>query len=166
MRRLRSPLLPDPETGLPQKIDLLWGLPLDVRYTLECMDVAALELAREATTHPQAMADMFPLLRPTEPLRGKAPAVYLSHVRELLARAVQAADLVPGTDAECLCALLGAATRAPLNSSGCLLADRLFRRVMPGVALQGEPPHEPWPGACDELLIDAKRATRQPWRKR
>ncbi len=74
----------------------------------------------------------FGILCPSEPLEGKADDVYRSHARELVARVVAGENTRPGTTAEVLCCLLGAALKAPLDTSGLALADWLFAEVFPG----------------------------------
>lgn len=142
-------------------------LPPAVAGVFECMRVAELAILEAKRRQPDRACELdaaFILLRPTEPIRGKAPEVYRSHVVELLERVVAGDDTRPGTKAEALCALLGAATRAPLNAAGCLLADRLSFAVL-GYSAPGDPPHEPWPGAADELLRGARNATRVEGRR-
>lgn len=134
-----------------------------VRFTFDCMGVAEEELKKA-----EASA-AFPLLCPTPLLVGKSLNLYRSHARELIARFKAKEDTRPGTDAECLTALLHGALKAPLDSTAAALAERLFRGVFDADEVRrlglGEAPREPWPGASDELLTTLRRKLRVEERK-
>lgn len=122
------------------------------RRAFRLAEVAEAELACEGDP-PGA----FMLLMPPVSMFDKDPAVYRSHVRELLRRIARGEDTRPATDAECLCALSAASLDAPLSSTPAALFERLFARVMPGRVPAGDAVREPYVGACDELLGSMRR---------
>ena len=111
----------------------------------------------------------FGLLSPPHILRAKTLDLYRAHARELITRFKADEDTRPGTDAECLAALLEGSLRAPLDSTGGFLADTLFRRVFSAKDVErlglGEAPREPYTGAANELLGDLRRKLRVEGRR-
>lgn len=133
---------------------------------LRRMEIAEDEIARAKRRDPHRRKryhSAFLLLRPTEFFKGKADRVYRAHVRELLARVALGSDTRPGTAAEVLCGMLGAATVAPLNAQSAALTERLFQIVM-RQEVEGEPAREVWEGQVEEDFRAAKRKTRADWR--
>lgn len=143
--------------------DIVSGfLPVASKISVAFERMAAAErlIIEYKRAHPdksQELHGAFRWLCPSELLQGKDGKVYEHHAREILQRVMQGGDVFEPTAAECLCMLLGAALKAPLNSTGSALADKLFAQVF-GSAVQGKPAREPYPGACEELLIDVRRA--------
>ncbi len=82
----------------------------------------------------------FGVMCPSEPLRGKSNTVYKAHCEELMVRVMGTLDTRTATKAEVLCCLMGAALKAPLDTSGLALADWLFAEVFPDSRL---PMHQP-----------------------
>jgi len=105
----------------------------------------------------------FLLLKPSEVLQGKAVVVMKHHMREIVTRHQRGEDTRPGTDAEVLCGLLGAATVHPINSSGMALAARLAARVI-GIEM-GIDVRERYEGEIDEQLAFSRRKLSQEWRR-
>lgn len=134
-----------------------------VEAILGMIDVAEEEIARAKQEYP-SKADLidsaFTLFRPTDVLQGKCERVYRAHARELAVRIARGRDTRPGTAAEVLCGLLGAATIAPLNAEGGALAERLFGIVM-RQELGGEGFRPVWKGQVEEAFAEAQRKTRQ-----
>lgn len=125
------------------------------------------EIARAKRKYPDKADKVdlaFMLCKPTEVLKGKCDQVYKSHVRELIVRAMRGKDTRPGTAAEVLCGMLGAATLAPLNAEGAALVERLFRIVM-RQELDGEHFRPVWKGQVEDAFAEAQRKTAQPWRR-
>lgn len=134
---------------------------------MKLLDVAEQEIAigkKRFPRHAKSIDSNFMAYRPTEVLQGKTERVYRSHVRELITRVVRRNDLRPGTAAEILCGMLGAATIAPLNSEGAALTERLFQIVM-RQEIGGERFRPTWKGQVEEAYAFAKKKTRQSWRK-
>ena len=134
-----------------------------ITWTMEAIDIAAEEIEHAKARHPEAtraIEDSFFRVRPTEVLYGISMVVVRSHIRELLERAARGEDMKPGTEAECLRALLDLALVTPIDRQALALTDRLFESVMgtrPDNEVQ-EP--EPWAGASDELLAELRRKLR------
>ncbi len=95
------------------------------------------------------------------PLIDLTEEVYRHHCRELIARAANEQDLYPGTTAEVLQMLEQTSLRSPLNRQGIALYERLFREVFGSLPEGREPTPEPWEGATDEMLRDARRRLRK-----
>lgn len=106
----------------------------------------------------------FILCKPTDVLQGKCDQVYRSHVRELIIRTMRGKDTRPGTAAECLCGMMGAATIHPLNAEGAALVEKLFQIVM-RQELEGGKFRPVWEGQVEEAFAVAQRTTRQEWRR-
>lgn len=89
-------------------------------------------------------------------LDGLTDQVYRAHVAEQIQRSrSRTPRFEEATEAEILAGLLQAATVAPLRTSGMVLADRLFGRVM-GWRFEEAPTHEEWPGQFNEELTAAR----------
>jgi hypothetical protein len=103
---------------------------------------------------------LFLLCRPRAFFEGR-DRLYRAHVRELISRYACDEDMRPGTDAECLCALVETSFRAPLNSLGAYVYEFLFGRVIGQAELAeilgDHVSREPWPGAGQEMLVDLRR---------
>lgn len=145
-------------------LPVLPGAPHAIVAAFERMEIAEEEVRRARRLHPDArdrLEAAFPRLVPPDLMVNKAREVYRCHVRELLGRVVDGHDLTPGTDAEVMCVLSLLSLDAPLNATHATLYERIFTKVFPKVKLGGHGPREPWPGACDELLVTLrKRAAR------
>jgi hypothetical protein len=139
-----------------------------IRATFDMMGIAEEEIAdamRAARTRwVRARLDAsFGVLTPPPAMVGKASALYVYHVREMLARVASGADTRPGTDAEVLVGLLAASVVAPLDGTGTMLAEKLFRRVFPDaerVLGPGTGTHETYPGEMAARLEEARRVCR------
>lgn len=101
----------------------------------------------------------FMLLAPPAGMAELDPRVYRAHARELLERLRNAGparrtadkDLDVPTKAELLVALSNFSFKAPPSAVSARLMHKLFVDVM-GTSVDGDPPPEPFPGACEELL--------------
>lgn len=111
--------------------------------------------------HSERLHACFTLLQPSALLRGKDLDVYRHHCRELLERVARGADTRPGTIAEVLCGLMGAATRAPLTTDAGGFAEVLFQQVMPGRLAAGHVA-EQWAGQHAEILHEARHKLAVP----
>lgn len=101
---------------------------------------------------PERQSAIFRLLAPSEPLHGKSDTVYRVHVRELIRRSAEGRDTRLATKAEMLCAMLDAATVAPLSSNGAAIADHLFVECFGFLPGEAEATKEQWEGQVDEDL--------------
>jgi len=154
---MTEPIPPPPECvsiqqGIADVLESSWRT---VASTFDRMDIAVEEMDR-------AGVDCFHALLPPPCLGELADRFYRAHARELCLRVASGGDLAIGTLAEVVAALHGASLRAPLTHDGTGLQSRAFRGVMD---LLGEPMppwlvddwREPWDGAWDEMLSDARR---------
>lgn len=159
-------------SGLPAAVDLneIMGSRLGgwIKSAFDCMEMAEEEIARAQKRFPdkkQEIWESFMLLSPTEVLEGKTDRVYRAHARELLERVGRGQDTRKGTAAELLCAMLAAATAAPLNAQGAALTERLFTIVM-GRKLDEEGAFRPvWKGQVEEAYEWAAKRVYFDWRK-
>jgi len=140
-----------------------------VLKTFDVMEIAEEELARAGIN--RTGRDCFLALRAPESFHGLADWLYRAHARELCERARDGYDLRPGTVSEVIAGLHAASLIAPLSSDGTGLQFHCFLQVLdmlgmdrPSWALDDW--REPWEGAREDLLSDARRSTRQEWRKR
>ena len=142
-------------------------LPSSVADTFSLMAIAEEEITGAKKRHPEK-ADLihnsFLILRPSDPIYGKADCVYRSHVRELLERVAKGKDTKIGTIAEVLCVLLDTATKMPLNQEGQALTEYLFRLVFKR-SVDGTRPVEQWPGQIEEALSAAQKKVYFDWRR-
>lgn len=127
-----------------------------VNRTFACMAIAEDVIATSGCSPAQG-SEAFRVMCPSPVLRGKDPSVYRAHCDELIDRVLNGQSTDPATEAEVLCHLLDAALTAPLNAAGCALADHLFRRVMPGHVMLGEPLREVYEGQVAQDLAEARR---------
>lgn len=116
---------------------------------LDLIVIAEDVIANTQCTREQNRA-AFGLMCPPPILRGKCDVVQKAHFQELMDRVVAGADTRPGTRAECLCAMMGSALLAPLNTAGMVLTDWLFSQVMPGKDLGLSHVREQWNGQRDD----------------
>lgn len=121
----------------------------------ERMDIAENVITASGCTKAQGQV-AFGIMCPSAPLNRKCDEVYRAHATELVERVIAGEDTRPGTKAEVLCCLLGAALRAPLNTSGMALADHLFAQVMPGSRLPSTKAREFYQGQVAEDLAQAR----------
>lgn len=137
-----------------------------VRRTFELMEVAERVIKDQARrwrgrgAWERAQAS-FTLLEPSR-FVAVAEAVYEDHCREIVTRAARGEDTRPGTRAEVMLALSEASLRAPLDSTGAALFERVFREVLPDGARVldgGDAPREGYPGALGERMAEARRRT-------
>lgn len=98
-------------------------------------------------------------------LRELSEDVYRSHVRELLLRAANGADLRPATKAECLAALSAMSLTAPLTQDYSALMARLFNWIMKRTDPENTWTLESYPGACDEILVEMRKRLRDETRR-
>lgn len=129
------------------------GVPAMVAWTFDAMEIAERAMRR---LPPWA----FKVLCPSPVLSGLSLTLYEAHVTELVGRIRRREDTRPGTRAEVLAGLLAAATIAPLDATGCALAESIFVDVFKGKGpsvLEAERPREMYPGAMEERLADARR---------
>jgi hypothetical protein len=111
----------------------------------------------------------FRIMRPTDGFvndRTVALNIYGGHCDELATRILNGEDTRPGTDAEVLIGMLVAATVAPLNRDGMLVAVRAAARF-PKVAdvFTDVRVVERWAGQEAELMNEARRRTAADWRR-
>jgi hypothetical protein len=142
-------------------------LPSSVADTFSLMAIAEEEITGAKKRHPEKAGLIhrsFSILRPTDPIYGKADCVYRSHARELLERVAKGKDTRPGTIAEVLCVLLDTATKTPLNQEGQVLTEYLFQLVFK-ISVDGSKPVEQWPGQIEEALSAAQTKVHFDWRK-
>jgi hypothetical protein len=85
-------------------------------------------------------------------------------MREIARRFRDGEDTRPGTDAECLAGMLGAATIHPLSSHGLALTELLFERVMKKPLHDEKLGREKYPGAIEEELSFTRRKLCVPTR--
>jgi hypothetical protein len=143
------------------------NLPSAIIDVFSLMSIAEEEIAKAKERHPEKtdlLHCSFSILRPTDPIRGKAECVYRSHARELLERTAKGQDTKLGTIAEVLCVLLDTATKTPLNQEGQALTERLFQLVFKH-SVDGSKPVEQWPGQIEEALSAAQKKVYFNWRK-
>jgi hypothetical protein len=131
------------------------ALPINVTRAFERMGVAEEELAKhKLQAHPKA----FMHVCPPSTMTDKGLEVYRAHVIELCARIINQQPVEPATDAEILCVILDAATRAPLRSHIVQAAERLFRaRIATHVDQLGEPPPERFPQEVTEFIETTRK---------
>lgn len=125
-----------------------------IRHAFDCMDVAEELLAG------RDLPGLFLHLCPTDPIVGKATWLYRAHAEELITRAGRGEDLRPGTDAECLAALMDVATKAPLRQDAAAAVDLLWDRLDPPGHPPGGTPSESYPGAAEEVIAETRRKVR------
>lgn len=111
-----------------------------VNGVFDCMAVAE-EIIKAANLTPEVNRAVFGIMCPSDVLRGKSMDVYRAHARELVERAKVGEDTRPGTKAEVLCAMMGAALKAPLNAGGLALAEWLFSECFPGHSISRDAGH-------------------------
>jgi hypothetical protein len=133
-------------------------------WIFRCMEIVEEELA--GRDQPGA----FMLLCPNDVLGGKAEWLYRSHVRELLDRLEIGMDTRPGTDAECLAALMTVVTAMPVTERARAAVHELWSRVAPdGIKERGlgdlPPTREVWEGSNEECIEDVRKRMAQPERK-
>jgi hypothetical protein len=129
-----------------------------ITATFEAMRIA--ETIMQRYGNPKGL---FLLLRPTEVLQGVGKRALKAHMIEIAMRFKQGADTRPATAAEVLAGMLGASTKAPLNSTATLLCEKLSRRILR--YRSDYVGRETYPGQLREIYIEAKRKLTQPWRK-
>jgi len=155
----------EPDRGLEDIVQELAG-PV-IGSILRMLEITEEEIGRAKRKYPSKAHKIdlaFILCKPTEVLKGKCDQVYRAHVRELIVRAMRGADARPGTAAEVLCGMLGAATVSPLNAEGAALVERLFQIVM-RQELEGAKFRPVWEGQVEEAFAWAQRKMAQPWRR-
>lgn len=143
------------------------GIPTSIASVFELMRIAEDELDAYRTQHGAEPAGGFKLLCPPAGMSQLDHRVYRAHVRELLGRVKKLADdpraIVDtrlATNAECLVALLQAATTAPPRALYAGLIEKLFVEVfgtLPDGVDASRAPREPWTGAHEEELRSLQR---------
>lgn len=128
---------------------------MTVKATFEAMELAD-DLCEKAGNPP----GLFMALMPTPILRGMLPRLYESHARELVDRWSNKGDLCLGTKAEVLAGLMNTSLKAPLNSSGLALYEKLFRECTGSDVDTETLGREDYPGQLDEILSDSRRKLR------
>lgn len=124
------------------------------------MEIAEEEISDFMTRYPRQKdainACFFPL---RWVLDTEAPEpVFRHHVRELLQRVVDETSLSPGTVAEVLMMLHRTSLAAPLGAQSAALYVELFESVFGDTLGESDVViQEPWSGASQELLYDARR---------
>lgn len=130
-----------------------------IRHAFDCIDVAEELLAG------RDVPGLFLALCPTDPIAGKARWLYRAHAEELIGRAARGEDLRPGTDAECLAALMDVAARAPLRQDAAAAVDVLWDRIDPPGHPPGTGTPETHPGAAEEVIAETRRRIRVETRR-
>lgn len=134
-----------------------------IQVTFECMETAEREIRRARLTKAQG-ARVFRAVLPSSFLLDKSQDLYAAHVRELCARVKSGAKLAPGTDAECLAAILDTSLIAPLERNACAAADVLFVSVFPDKELPDHAPGESWAGAAADVISALRKKCTNPRR--
>ncbi len=126
--------------------------------------------------------DCFLALRPTDvllarygPLVGAGGELYRHHVRQLVDRCGQGKDMRPATDAELLCAFMGAATASPLIRRAHGLIQAMFNNTFPDFVFHDDPEvdrqikdpksYDAWGGQVEELIAQERQRQAQEFRK-
>jgi len=124
-----------------------------------------LDVCAEETRGRDVSSELWNALAPPPAMSGMIKEVYVSHVRELLARAEAKEDLSQPTKAELLAFISLCSLKAPLKDSVASLYARVMREVIGDVTCAcGESGcgmlsvREAYPGELDEMEFEFKRA--------
>lgn len=101
--------------------------------------------------------------------------VYRHHIRQLIQRQLDGEDLRPATDAELLCAFMGAALQTPLISRAHGLIMMLFQNIYPDFEFHDDPEidarikdpttYDAWGGEVEELIAEERMKQMVDFRK-
>lgn len=109
------------------------------------VDIAGDEIEQAAARHPQAADDLFHsfrlLLPAFEADAWGAEFVLRAHCRELLERVASGADTRPGTNVECLLAMVQVSKAVPLNGPAAGFYFRMWSGAFPDHELTGRDQH-------------------------
>ena len=135
-----------------------------VAFTFDCVGIAEEEL-KAAKLPKDQDSRVFRAGCPSPPLCDKGIGLYRAHIRELIERAREGADLRPATDAELLAVVSETSLIAPLSAGAVATAAYLFERVFPDQAdavfgSGNDRPRASWPGQVSEYLTDMRRKFR------
>lgn len=129
------------------------------------MEVADEEIERAMNMYPDARYLIYGSFLTIRPHFEMPERLYRMHMRELLERVATGQPLEPGTSAEILTAMHGAAGIIPLHNEPSALFAILFRELFPELVFEGlEMLSERYPGETDSLRaelvqkLSAKRA--------
>lgn len=135
------------------------GVP-SLGWLFDYMEIAEREIVEGEKKWPdkrKQIHNSFTLLCPPVSFRSKSHKLYESYCAELVERVAMGASLTTGTDAECLIALLSAATQAPLKSEYFAATKYLFKKVWGNQPWMGtDTPRESYAGALDEVISEIR----------
>lgn len=128
---------------------------------------ASMDIAEEVMAATGNVPGAFIHLQPSEVLRSKAEWLFRSHCYEIVERVKQGKDTRPGTQAECLAALMEAATQAPLGQDARAAVATLWANLAPpdlvATADGFAPAYSPH-GVAD-VIAETRRKMTCEWRK-
>jgi len=143
--------------------ELLARIQEEVTEAAVLVDTAEDEIEQAVARHPQAADDLFHsfclLLPAFEADAWGTEFVLRAHCRELLERVASGADTRPGTNVECLLAMVQVSKAVPLNGPAAGFYFRMWSGAFPDHELTGRDQH--YQALYGARIDEAERKTRK-----